>query len=202
MRTEEPDFPFDVLREAIANAIIHRDYMEEKSTNYLYISSEKIILRSPGGPVTPLTLKDLQSFDAGSLSRNPKIMYIFNQMKLSEQRGIGLRNMGKLPDLGYPLPLLEVKIGNLEITFGRTKSYFSPNKEIDAALSEQDRKGLIYIQAKKEVSASDFAKHFKLNAKTAQRRIGKLMDRKLVMSVGSGRWTKYRVMLAESASEG
>jgi ATP-dependent DNA helicase RecG len=52
-RREKTDFPFEVLREVIANAIIHRDYTIECATNYLYIDSEKIIVRSPGAPPCP-----------------------------------------------------------------------------------------------------------------------------------------------------
>lgn len=52
-RVETTDFPFDVLQEVIANAVIHRDYTIENATNYLYIDPEKIIIRSPGTPTTP-----------------------------------------------------------------------------------------------------------------------------------------------------
>ena len=124
-RIEKEDFPIEILREAIANAIIHRDYENEKSTNFLSISPDKIIVRSPGNPESPLTLADLKTFDTPSVSRNPKIMFVFNKMGLAEQRGIGLRNMKLLPEKGFPLPTFNLKTGMLEVTFGRTKEYLA-----------------------------------------------------------------------------
>jgi len=50
-RKEVADFPFEVLLEAVANAVIHRDYTIAGATNYLYIDPDKIIVRSPGAPV-------------------------------------------------------------------------------------------------------------------------------------------------------
>ncbi len=113
VREEKSDFPFEVLREAIANAVIHRDYTIEGATNYLYIDAEKIIVRSPGEPPPPLTMQDLQDLDAPSVSRNPKMMYIFNQMRLAEQRGVGLRKLKHLPEQGFPLPTLRMRAGAL-----------------------------------------------------------------------------------------
>ena len=87
------DFTIEVLREVVDNAIIHRDYTITEATNYLYIGSEKIIVRSPGIPMPPLTIDDIRTMDLPSISRNPKIMFVYNRMGLAEARGIGLRNM-------------------------------------------------------------------------------------------------------------
>jgi len=62
-REEKIDFPIEVLREAISNAIIHRDYENEKSPNYLSINPKTITIRSPGKPESPLTIEDLQTFE-------------------------------------------------------------------------------------------------------------------------------------------
>lgn len=189
-REEIANFPFEVLLEAIANAVIHRDYSIEGATNYLYIDPNKIIIRSPGAPVYPITLTDLNSFDAPSLSRNPKIMYIFNQMHLAEQRGIGLRNMKHLPEEGFPLPSFTLKSGMLEITFGRTKEFIAEKVGLDN-LNENDKSAILFIQTKGAVSRSEFAEHFGLNIKTAQRQLIKLKEAGVLKITGAGKYTKY-----------
>lgn len=189
-REEIANFPFEVLLEAIANAVIHRDYSIEGATNYLYIDPDKIIIRSPGAPVYPITLDDLNRFDAPSLSRNPKIMYIFNQMHLAEQRGIGLRNMKHLPEEGFPLPSFTLKAGMLEITFGRTKEYIAEKVGLDN-LDENDKSAILFIQTKGAVSRSEFAEHFGLNIKTAQRQLIKLKEAGVLKITGAGKYTKY-----------
>ena len=189
-RKEISDFPFEVLLEAVANAVIHRDYTIEGATNYLYIDPDKIIVRSPGDPTYPLTLNDLADFDAPSLSRNPKIMYVFNQMHLAEQRGIGLRSMKHLPEVGFPLPTFRMKAGMLEVTFGRTPTYLAQKAGLNQ-LDEVDRTAILFIQSKGAVSRSEFAQHFELNPKTAQRQLSKLRDAGLLKVVGAGKYTKY-----------
>lgn len=193
-REEKIDFPIEVLREAIANAIIHRDYENEKATNYLSISPRMITVRSPGNLENPLTLDDLRTFDAPSVSRNPKIMFVFNKMGLAEQRGIGLRNMKQLTGLGFPLPIFDLKAGMLQVTFGRTKDFIAGVKGVDSnKLSPEDKDGLLFIQENRVVSVSDYATHLNLETKTANRRLKKLVDKGLVIKTGEKRGTKYKL---------
>jgi len=191
-REVQEDFPLEILREAIANAIIHRDYENEKSTNFLSINSKKIVVRSPGNPESPLTLADLRTFDTPSISRNPKIMFVFNKMGYAEQRGIGLRNMKELINLDFPMPTFELKAGMLQLTFGRTKDFIAEMKGIDSSeLSKEDKDGLLFIQKKKVVSVSDYAEHFDLKIKTANRHLKTLIDKDLIIKFGDKRGTKY-----------
>lgn len=188
------DFPIEVLREVIANAIIHRDYSITGATNYIYISSEKIIVRSPGAPMPPLTIDDLRTMDLPSVSRNPKIMFVYNRMGLAEQRGIGLRNMKQLPQSGFPLPTFNMRGDILEIVFMRDASLIPEQKGISAeGLTQQDREGLFFIQTNEPISVKDYAVHFGLTAKTAQRRIAGLFDKGLLTKEGENRWVKYRI---------
>ncbi len=106
-RIEVSDFPRDVIREAVVNAIVHRDYNIEGATNYLCIDPEKIIVRSPGSVALPVIIEDLKEFKASWHSRNPKIMFILNQIKLAEQRGKGISTMEQLPSLGFPHPTID-----------------------------------------------------------------------------------------------
>jgi len=188
------DFPIEVLREVVANAIIHRDYTITEATNYLYIGSEKIIVRSPGIPMPPLTIDDIRTMDLPSISRNPKIMFVYNRMGLAEARGIGLRNMKRLPDRGFPLPTFNL-IGNiLEIVFVRDSSLIPELKGVSPKdLTPEDREGLYSLFNKELVSVKEYASHFGLTDKTAQRRIAKLFDKGLLEKVGENRWIKYRI---------
>jgi ATP-dependent DNA helicase RecG len=188
------DFPLEVLREVIANAIIHRDYSLTQATNYIYIGPEKIIIRSPGFPTPPLTIEDLKSMDLPSISRNPKIMYVYNRMGLAEQRGIGLRNMKRLPQYGFPLPTFNMKGNILEIAFARDASLIPELIGINVTgLKKEDRDGLFFIQQSEPIAVNDYAEHFGLTNKTAQRRIAELFERGLLAKEGINRWVKYRI---------
>jgi ATP-dependent DNA helicase RecG len=193
-RETVPDFPIEILREVIANAIIHRDYSITQATNYIYISSEKIIVRSPGKPMPPLTIDDMRTMDLPSISRNPKIMYVYNRMGLAEQRGIGLRNMKRLPQYGFPMPSFSMKGNILEIVFVRDASLIPELKGIHSkGITQEDRDGLFFIQKNEPIVVKDYAKHFSLTEKTAQRRIAGLFEKGLLEKEGENRWVKYRI---------
>lgn len=189
------DFPIEVIREVLANAIIHRDYSITQATNYIYIGSEKIIVRSPGMPMPPLTIDDIRTMDLPSVSRNPKIMYVYNRMGLAEQRGIGLRNMKRLLHDGFPLPTFNMKGNILEIVFARDASLIPELKGANTeGLTQEDRDGLFFIQQNEPIAVKDYAKHFNLTEKTAQRRIAVLLEKGLLEKEGNNRWVKYKIM--------
>jgi len=102
-RQEQPALPFDMVREAVVNALVHRDYDVAGAKIQLEVSPDTIIVKSPGGPVSPITLKQLQDFNAPVLSRNPEVNYVLARLGLAEERGFGLRTL-KLGAAGLPLP--------------------------------------------------------------------------------------------------
>jgi ATP-dependent DNA helicase RecG len=185
-RVEVPDFPLEVLREAIVNALIHRDYNIAGATNYLRIDAQRIIVRSPGDVAPPISIEDLKEFKAPSHSRNPKIMYVFNQMKLAEQRGKGLSTMKQLPALGFPLPIFEMQAGNLVVTFARTRAALGRT-----GISAQEYKEWLYIQAHEPVTRAQFAEEFGLPAKTAQNHLSRLIDLGVIFPEGKGKAVRY-----------
>jgi ATP-dependent DNA helicase RecG len=185
-RVDIPDYPIDVLREAVVNAIVHRDYNIEGATNYLYIDPEKIIVRSPGPVVPPVTIEDLREFKASWHSPNPKIMYVFSQMNLAEQRGKGIKSMKQLPSLGFPLPTFEIQTGNLVVTFARTRSGLGR-----VGMSAQEYKEWLYVQAHQPVTRAQFATQFNMPAKTAQNHLSRLIELGAIFSQGKGKAIRY-----------
>jgi ATP-dependent DNA helicase RecG len=185
-RREVSDFPLDVIREAVVNAIVHRDYNIEGATNYLCIDPERIMVRSPGSVALPVTIEDLKEFKASWHSRNPKIMFIFNQMKLAEQRGKGISAMKQLPSLGFPHPTFELQTGNLVVTFARSRTSLG-----NTGMSEQEYKEWLYIQAHEPVTREQFAKQFGLPGKTALNHLSRLIKMGVILSGGKARAIKY-----------
>jgi len=55
-------FPIPVIREAIINAIVHRDYTVEGAKIQLEVYSDRIIVKSPGEPVLPITIEALRCY--------------------------------------------------------------------------------------------------------------------------------------------
>ncbi len=55
---------------------------------YMEINDDAIIIKSPGYAVPPIKLGQIANFNAPSLIRNPKIMFVFDALDLAEQRGL------------------------------------------------------------------------------------------------------------------
>src|SRR5262249_45581800 len=104
-RTEETTIPFELLREPIINALIHRDYDIKGAKCQLIIAPDTVQVMSPGAPVSPITIADLKTFTAPTLSRNPQLHYVFSQMGLAEERGLGMETLKTVPQrFGLPVP--------------------------------------------------------------------------------------------------
>jgi ATP-dependent DNA helicase RecG len=88
---------FELVREGVVNALVHRDYAIEGAKCQLVVTPDTITVKSPGTPVDPITLEQLKSFNAPMLSRDPVSHYVFARMELAEERGLGLKSMKVLP---------------------------------------------------------------------------------------------------------
>lgn len=64
----------------------------------LTVDTNTIIVRSPGGPVPPITLEQMQTFSAPLLSRNPSMHFVFARIGMAEEQGLGL---GSGPNTHY-----------------------------------------------------------------------------------------------------
>lgn len=194
-RTENYEYPVSVLREVIINAIIHRDYDIKEAKIYVTIEDDKITIKSPGDPVKPIKWEDFKNFRAPSLSRNPKIMSIFNQMTFVEERGIGMREMKSLPSkYQLPLPIISKNEPYIEIVFPRNKNFLKEiiGEDIFHNLNEEEEKGFFFLQEKKSITKKEYARHFSFDEKKAQRHLSKFKKLGLVQSEGNGPAIRYR----------
>ena len=138
-----------------------------------------ITVKSPGKPVEPIKIKDIQLLQAPSLSRNPKIMYAFDQLELVEQRGLGFNTIKQLPvKYNLPLPIITFDEPYLIFKFPRNFDIVKEITDIPAIreLNKDELKGYEWIKLNGEVSKKEYAKHFDYDDKKAQRHLSKMKD--------------------------
>ncbi|KUO64965.1 MAG: hypothetical protein APF83_01910 [Lutibacter sp. BRH_c52] len=182
-----PAFPIPVIREAIINAIAHRDYTKEGAKIQLDVYPDRIIVKSPGKPIPPITIEALKNFTATSYSRNKKITFIFNEMEYMEESALGMDTFKTLREMyELPLPIIGYDGSNIVVTFPRTIDVVrevSDNRGIET-LNDEEIKGFEWIKLKGEVSARSYATHFDYGYKKAQRHLAKMTKLGLIRDNG------------------
>ena len=190
------DYPMDVIRESIINAIVHRDYDMEGAPVYFEINDIAIVIKSPGLPVPPIKIEQLQQFTAPSLSRNPKIMYVFDQMNLVEQRGLGFQTIKELP-VKYHLPLPVVSFDNPYIVFAFPRNT-DALKEIAGndklkELNAEELRGFDYIRLVQKTTRKEYEIKFGYDKKKAERHLKRMTELGLIQRKGSSSATCYEL---------
>ena len=92
-REELPDYPERAVTEAIANAIIHRDYMQMGSEIHIDMYDDRLEIYSPGGMMDGRLIQQLNPLTVPSKRRNPLLADFFNRLGLMERRGSGMRKI-------------------------------------------------------------------------------------------------------------
>jgi ATP-dependent DNA helicase RecG len=88
-----PEIPVAALREAIVNALVHRDYSIPGPTR-IFVLSDRVEVRSPGRP--PNTV-DADAMRAGiHVTRNPHIYSRVAEAELATRAGTGIRRIARL----------------------------------------------------------------------------------------------------------
>ncbi len=193
--TREP--LFELVREGVVNALVHRDYSIAGAKCQLVVTPNAIEIRSPGRPVEPITLEQIQSFDASMLSRNPVLHYIFARMELAEERGMGLKAMKRRAmKAGLPLPSYTWKDPYLVLTLYRSPESVirTLDPKVLAELNADEQAGWEFLAGKEAVTSRDLMGQLGFDEKKAQRILKKLMQVHLIRRIGRGPATRYEVI--------
>lgn len=128
-RKERLEIPEVVLREAIVNAVAHRDYFEKGAAVMVEIFSNRVEISNPGGLPKGLNPKD---FGKRTLARNPLIAALLNRAKYIEKLGTGIQRMRQeMAGAGLPEPGFQFD-GFFAIELKRV---YTPEKAISVSLN-------------------------------------------------------------------
>lgn len=193
-RVTTPEYPLEAFREAVVNAIAHRDYRPGARV-MVQMQSDRIVVRSPGVPVAPLSLQRIRNYDAPPFSRNPRIAQTLNYLDKMEEKATGLQRMRKyLEASGLRGPRFDIDTGYFVVTF--FGSAYPPGlvriaPDVEATLDKQQRSLVNFVIRAGRVTATECAEEFGIHRKTASQRLKGLEDLGLIEKRGRGRSTHY-----------
>lgn len=152
------------------------------------------MVKSPGAPVSPITLKQMQDFNAPMLSRNPELHYVFSKLGLAEERGLGLKTFKRAGAEGLPVPTYSFEAPYLTLTIFRSKQAATsvlPAKVV-ASLKPDVQAGWEFLASRgAPITKAEYARHLGLDDKKALRQLTRLVELGLVRRTGSARSTRY-----------
>ncbi len=110
-------FPDVAIREALANAVVHRDYASPVPT-LVRVSTEKIEFVSPGGLVQGVSKEELSL--GVSICRNPKLARVFHKIQEVDSFGLGLARIRRAYEGTSAEPKFEVGANFFKATLPKT----------------------------------------------------------------------------------
>lgn len=200
-REEKLELPEDALREAILNAIAHRDYFSPANIQ-INIFKNRVEITNPGGLIGNITIKDL--FER-SIPRNHLLFGLMQRLELVEKAGSGLVRIQRAMK-EYKLSNAEIKADKnwFNITFKRPdlekESYEQriggqiggQKKWSEKDLTERQINVLRLIQENLAISRRELAEKLGINPSAVQKHLEALKEKGILKRIGGakgGSWT-------------
>jgi len=201
-RVRLDEYPVDGLREALVNAVAHRQYEDAGRKILLEVFADRVVLSSPGLPPKPITLASLRKGKYRPCSRNPVLAQCLSYFHRIEERGSGFRRMrDQMLDHGLDQPLIGTDTVYFQMTFPgpseRIERLRVPEKRllvtpaVEAQLNERQRDMARRVVDGEELTSRKCQALYNLSPQAVYDDFQKLIGLGIARKIGSGRSTRY-----------
>jgi ATP-dependent DNA helicase RecG len=194
-REERVEYPVKALREAIVNAVAHRDYSIGGDEIRIFMFSDRIDFYSPGRLPGHVTVDNIVE---ERFSRNEVIVQILADMGFIERLGYGIDRMIKLMrDYGLPAPRFQETAGGFRVVlYGHGEGLVS--EEIDRGswshldLNERQEQALAYLLEEGRITNREYQDLCPdVSSETIRRDLADLVNKNVLLKIGRKRATYY-----------
>jgi ATP-dependent DNA helicase RecG len=189
-RVETYEYPYDAVREAIQNAIAHKDYTGATPIQ-ISVYKDKIMIWNYGQLPENWTIETLQKKHT-SVPHNPDISNAFFRIGYIEAWGRGIKKMNEqCEQAGLPLPLYYYESSGFWVVF-RKDTY---NEQSLKELGHNDRqvKAVLYVKEKGKITNSEYQKINETSERTASRDLEELYRQGIFERTGERKSTFYTI---------
>lgn len=200
LREDQYILPEEALREALANAVAHRDYLVQSSCVNVDLYVDRIELSNPGESL--IAIENLEK--ASSKARNPSLIEFLKAYHITDKTARGIptiyqaaRNRG----------LLDPEFENVSGDFKATLYFSSPHSGKDKewvekiaaefGLKDTQKNALVFIKNNGSISNKQYCELNHMNSrnddKQARRELGKLLSMGLLVKEGIRSGTRYKL---------
>lgn len=189
VREEKTEYPPFAVREALVNAVCHRDYRLTGRRIEIRMFDDRMEVISPGGLPGYITLDNIVD---EHFSRNPRIVDGLFQWGFIEELGLGIDRM--IEDMlaaGLPGPEFRATPYSFTVTLRNTRVR-PPMQEWERSMNERQIKAMEYIRKHGHITNREYRQLCpNVSAETLRLDLADLVKRGLIIKVGSKRGTYY-----------
>lgn len=194
-RKDIPLVPDVVIREAVVNALMHRNYRTKQPVQFIRYCN-RLEIRNPGCSLKP----DDQLGKAGSVNRNEKIAAILHECNLEETKGSGIRVMQELMErANLSSPYFESNREADSFILTLLTHHFMDASDItwlsqfkDHQLSPEEAKALVFLKEFGAISNAAYRNINKVDTLHASSSLRRLRNSGLLVQKGKGTATYYQ----------
>jgi ATP-dependent DNA helicase RecG len=184
-RQDIPEYPEVALREAIVNAVAHRDYSHFVRGSHIQVRmfADRLEVENPGGLYGGVTIDKLQE---GQSTRNRLLVQLMEDMHLVENRGSGIDAMlDAMQKRGLPAPVFEDKRTSFLVKFYQVMT---------AEFSEEEQRVLAYVKEHGSIKRAEAQKLLEVSDRRAKYVLEKMEKARLLRQEGRQKSARYMLL--------
>ncbi|MEW6002707.1 MAG: RNA-binding domain-containing protein [Nitrospirota bacterium] len=191
-REEIYEYPFEAIREAVINSVMHKDYFEHGHNNILKFFPDRIQIENIWAKPRKFILGKTV------FRRNQLIADLFSRIHFGERLGSGLQRMRDICKVdNAPNPKVEFTDTHFYIVFRQSNEYLKmAQKEKQGAtdlssLNQRQLNALDYLREKGKITNKEYVEINKISRETAKRDLSDLTEKGFLEIIGKGRSLYY-----------
>jgi ATP-dependent DNA helicase RecG len=192
-RKEIPEIPYEALREAIINAVAHRDYFEKGTNIMVEMFDDRIEITNFGGLAKGLKPED---FGKKSVLRNPNIANLLHRAGYIEKMGTGINKMKKLISKAG-LPPIKFEFDTFfTATFRRSIEKWTKKlgEKLGEKLGKNEIKIIGLMKESKYITTKELSGHIKISTTAIENNISKLKKKGILKRSGPAKGGYWEVI--------
>lgn len=194
-RDEKLEYPLSAVREAIVNAVAHRDYQIRGEEIRVLMFSDRIQVYSPGRLPGHITVENIVE---ERFARNEVIVQVLTDMGFVERLGYGIdRILRQMREAGLPKPQFAETANGFRVTLrGAGEEFVAGGPDRDRyrnlPLNERQNAALQFLHQNNRITNRDYHELYPdVSDETIRRDLADLVEAGLLLKMGDRRGTYY-----------
>ena len=199
-RIEVIDYPEDAVREAVVNALVHRDYGIVGSEVHIDMYDDRLEIVSPGGMYDGKNIQEVGIDEVASIRRNPVLADILNRLDYMERRGSGLQRIVKAFEDKKRIEFYSnhskftVLMRKQDFSTIGNERYMSDNERYMSELNNNEQKIVGYLLNNSKIANKKVVELTGLSQAQSRRVLVALAEKEIIEAHGAKRGRYYTLI--------